>query len=242
MSQFQPIGNEQDTEESASTMPLTGLSDGVGMGAEPGFEVGPVEQGGSLALQTTIIIALAAVIMAGAIFGMRAMQADLTLDPTARKTEAQIEGWLSKLERPELVANSDPTRPENINELFDDTESVVAMLDFNPAQRQVPVEYLKKNPFDLVLPKTQTKAAADTGDDQAKKREELIRSLKARLRSLKLQSVMGGPRPVAVIDGEFCRPGAKVGGFTIRTIKPQSQSVVLEADGFAFELRMASGQ
>jgi hypothetical protein len=223
-----------EADESEKTMSLmSGVARPEGLP-----EVSDTEFGGSgggrkaLSQGTMVLIALLAV-AALVVFTLRTTQRNVGGD--TKEVDAKIEQALAKIANPKSLASDDPLAPGNTAKLFRDTDSIVAELANDPASKEVPIDYVKKNPF--VMP---TFASADQGtpgadaprvDDSA-----VTRKLQAELKNLKLQSVMGGNRPVAIIDGELVQPGGTVGSFKLKAIK--GLTVELEASGQVFALTM----
>jgi hypothetical protein len=163
---------------------------------------------------------------------MRMTSAPPRPDSAVTQAEQKIDEALLKLAgNAKSSKSSDP-----IQSLLRDTDAVVAVFANDPSQRQVAVEHLQKNPFQLII----TRKAATGSDpaaasvDQAKVQRQ--RKLKEELAKLSLQSVLLGATPVAIISGKVVREGQTVGPFTIEQIG--SFGVRLRADADAFTLAM----
>lgn len=72
------------------------------------------------------------------------------------------------------------------------------------------------------------------GDDESVRR----RLLEERLSSLRLQSVIQGPKPVIVVNGRLLRVGQKIDGFEVVSVN--ARSVELVRENLEFTLRMLS--
>lgn len=127
-------------------------------------------------------------------------------------------------------------------------ENLVKKFDTYVQDRQVPLDELHVNPFEVTLPEAPpetaslvptTKAApvptpATTEEQKADLAKKKVHDMAARLT---LGSVMTvGDRGMAIINGKLCRVGDEVAGFQVETI--QSQRVVLTCDGEKVELRL----
>lgn len=167
---------------------------------------------------------------------MRMTGGGLSTDDATKAVEAKIESFLAKVSNPAAMDPDDPRLRENIDNMSQDTEEIIAVFNNTVVDRQVPVEYIAKNPFALRLTSSASTADASTIDRDTAIRLE---KLKDQVGKLELQTVMGSARaPVAVISGEFYRQNDKVGDFTLTTISPDTQSVTLTAEGHQFELTM----
>ncbi len=181
--------------------------------------------------QGTLLILLVACIAAGSIYAMKAAQGEIALNPAAKEVEARVEQALAKLTNPQALPQNDPLLKRNLDDLFRDTAAIIAMFSDDMTQRQVPIEFVQKNPFLVWQPApTVVSDAAPVNDDRG------VKKLRNELSRLKVQTIMFSSRPVAVIDGEIVQPGAQLGSFTVKEIK--QFSVVLEAAGQIFTLAM----
>lgn len=148
-----------------------------------------------------------------------------------------------------------PKPPEGLSQVAGaDTLSVVAVenlvkkFDTYVQDRQVPLDELHVNPFEVALPEappetapqvpTAKAAPVPTPATQEEQKADLakkkVHDMAARLT---LGSVMTvGDRGMAIINGKLCRVGDEVAGFQVETIQPQR--VVLTCDGETVELRL----
>jgi hypothetical protein len=189
------------------------------------------EAGGSRLLNTgTLLILLIVGIVAVSLYAMRATGSDLTANPALRQWEAKIEQTLAKLSQPGAMAADDPLRPENLDALFTDADSVLTKFQTDFSQWQVPVDFVKKDPFQLAGPPRTPEVQTGPNVDRARAaRRNHLQKLADRI---ELQGVMPGATPVAIIKGELRKVGDTVGEFTIRKIR--GTTVTLEAEGFLF--------
>lgn len=193
----------------------------------------------------TMLILLIFAIAAVMLYAMRASQGDLRSDGSVADVELRIETALKRLAG---ISRHDDARlaqaGSSVSQLLGDTDSVVSMFTFDIAERQVPIDYVKKNPFQLVLPKPEVvNADKPTGrrelDEKALAERQAIerqRKLDAEFAGLKLQTVMHGRVPVAVISGQFVKPGQPLGSFKVASI--DKMSVTLAADDKTWTLKM----
>lgn len=72
--------------------------------------------------------------------------------------------------------------------------------------------------------------------DQQDRRRELLSTLSGQAKALRVTSVMMGPKPRAVINGELVGEGDVVAGF--RVVKIDARRIVIDRDGIALEVTM----
>ena len=125
-------------------------------------------------------------------------------------------------------------------------EELVRRFDTYVQDRQVPLNQLHMNPFEVVIPKavpapgepasaaTTLAAAEATQEAKTESSKKRVRDLAA---SLTLGSVMlVGNRRMAVISGKLCTVGDYIGALHVERI--ESERVVLACDGEQVELRL----
>ncbi|QQE12005.1 hypothetical protein JD969_00580 [Planctomycetota bacterium] len=189
-----------------------------------------------LASSGAIIFIIVIIIAAGALYGMHLMNNNLSMADSTQAIEAKIETYLTKLNNPKLMDKNDPLRRENMDLLFNDTPEIVGVLQANVSGQQIPIEYVKKDPFAMAVSKRPVQNINLRFEQQ--KRLKRIDQLSGEMKRLNLQSVMGGRVPVAIVDGEFYRKGDQIGNFTIVKINNKKQTVELLAEGQTFVLMM----
>ena len=184
--------------------------------------------------QSTILIVLVVLIAGASLYLMRATQTNIASDKNAKSLEAKIEQALAKLSNPNAMAPTDPLLNKNMNVLFKDTDSIINMFAGDNASRQVPVEYLKKNPFAQASmhPVAETDPNAHANESDAL----LERQIQTELKTLRLETVMQGARPIAIINGNMVQPGQTLGRFTVSNIT--GMAVELQANGKTYQLVM----
>ncbi len=181
----------------------------------------------------TVLLLVLVLVGAGLLYGMRSMQGDLS-QGVAGEVELKIERALAKLNDPENMSEDDPLRPTNLTALFESTEAAVSMFAADLTEQQVPVEYIKQNPFTF----SDSDAPAATNRDGA--REQWRQDVQQQAGRLNLQSVTRGQRgPIAIIDGQFVRPGEQVGPFLVTEIKPEQLKVELQAENAELDVSHA---
>lgn len=230
--------NENDisgtpVDESEKTMPLlaAGMARPEGLPEANEFDFEAKTGGRGLSPGTMMIIGLL-VLAGGALYVTRVTQNNAAI-ASSGEAEAKVEQALARIGNPQAISPQDSLNKANISALFRDTDSIVAMFSADPSARQVPLEYVQKNPFTLYL----SRAADTTVSASSGASDELrLRKLREEIKTLKLQTIMGGPRPVAVINGELYQPGQQVGSFTLKSVS--GMKIELESGGEVFALTM----
>ena len=174
----------------------------------------------------TALLLVLVLVGGGLLYGMRSMQGELS-EGVAGEVELKIEQALARLNDPEQMRDDDPLMPGNLAALFESTESVVNMFAADLTEQQVPVEYIKQNPFSI----SGDDAPAVANRDGARQREQWRQGVQQEAGRLNLQSVTRGQRgPIAIIDGQFVRPGEQIGAFVVTDITPDTLRVELRAE------------
>jgi hypothetical protein len=122
----------------------------------------------------------------------------------------------------------------NMEQMLMETQRVVDQaLSYN-TNSQVPLEELQTNPF---RHETTQRQAAQTEDQELKRREEQRVAALQAVQALQLQSIMhGDTRRACMINGTLYGEGQQVNGFTIQRINPHS--IIVQRGEYRFELRM----
>ncbi|MAE65613.1 MAG: hypothetical protein CMJ18_15195 [Phycisphaeraceae bacterium] len=190
--------------------------------------------------QSTVLIVMVVVISAGGFFLMRVSQSEA--DFTAQISDdvaAIIEQALARHANSEQRTGDDPLRKENIEALLGDTDAFISMFTSDHADLQVPITMVQKNPFILKKKVESPKpkpAKIRTEDQRERQRKETLKRLSREAERLKLQTVMGGRTPMAIVSGEMVKAGQKLGSFTV--LKIGERTVELAAGGTTFILVM----
>ncbi len=176
---------------------------------------------------TRLILGLFAIAI-GAIYLMRWSQHDV-MSSVPPEVETRIEEALAKLQS-KAMDPSDPLAQKNVDGLFSDVDSVVHIFDDDPTTRQVPLEYVQKNPFISPVVK-----ASDMGNGGAAI-DLRVKKLEAELKTLTLKSIAQGRVPLALINDQMVQPGQKIGSFLVLSIT--GLTVELTAEGNTYHLTM----
>jgi hypothetical protein len=78
--------------------------------------------------------------------------------------------------------------------------------------------------------------SVNTRADQMEKRQNLIQNLKDQASQMELQSIVMGPKPKALVDGELVGEGDVVASF--RVLKIESRRIIVEQEGIRLEIQM----
>lgn len=128
--------------------------------------------------------------------------------------------------------------------------AVIADIKTDSAEKQVPLNNVKKNPFYIAHA---SKPVKEDNSKEEMERERLERekqlaeqkrlaAIQKDLDSLHLQSIMGGSSPMALIDGNLFRAGDRLGEFfTVKSINNRSVTLTTE-DGRTYEMSLGEGQ
>src|SRR5690606_10929001 len=95
--------------------------------AVPALDAGDGE-GRNVLGQTSLLIAVVAVIAAGSLYAMRVTQQADASSGDHSKLEADLDNWITKLSSPDKVDPADPMHPANLKALFSDTDDVLRVL------------------------------------------------------------------------------------------------------------------
>lgn len=188
--------------------------------------------------QGAILIAVVVLVAGGVLYGMRLAQGELTTGVN-RQVEARVEATLARLTQPQAMQADDPLAQDNLRELFEDTDAIVAMFATDRTASQVPINYVQKNPFTLHTPVAKVEEATERkGPSEEELRAQRRVQLEGEIQNMRLQSVMGGRTPIAIINNEFLREGQEFGSFTVKQISAERLTVILEHQGERFTLSM----
>lgn len=230
--EHEPAGGDGEPQ---SLSLMSGVAGGASNGLSEADLMAVDSAGGSRISHSTMVLIGVAVIAAASLYLMRMTQGELA-GAASSDVEVKIEQALAKLTQPQTLREDDPLQKDKLEALFSDTDTIVSMFASDLSEtHQVPVEYVKKNPFQL--PTVETAGPVAVVDTSARDLARRTAALQKSLDKLSLQTVMvSGKRRVAVIDGEFYQPGETVGDFTV--VSMDTMSVQLEAAGHPFELTL----
>ncbi len=169
-----------------------------------------------LAQQSFLIAATVSVIAFAALMGMRMTQKDITASAASAETQTFMANLDARLAKLDNMDRNDALNPDNITALFRDTAAIVAAIEDDPTQKQVPLEQVKMNPFTSLV--TATVEVQDTAAQVEAQRTLRLQALYGELAQVRVQSLVGGARPRAFINGELYKVGDTFGSFTIAAI------------------------
>jgi len=226
-------------DQQATTMPLIG---GVLRPDDlPGTSSADIDAagGGSSAARGTLLVLLVFAIGIGTLCLMRRNQLDDKPSKDAKQAEEKVDHALARLATSFAVAEGDASESQLAGGQ-NNTEAIVAMFAADPATQQVPLEYLKRNPFLLVPPTVDVEVGPATTASASKssvsQKKERLAQLNRQLASMHLQTVMQGQFPLAIIDGQIVKAGSTIGPFKVAAIK--KRTVILKSAGCEFSLDM----
>ena len=190
--------------------------------------------GGLSAARGMLLLLLVFAIGVGALCLMRRSQLEVAQGADEKEVEEKIDQALERL------ATSFAGADSRLQNGQDNTEAIVTMFGADPARQQVPLEFLKKNPFLLAKPVVEAVVEptrpVSTGRSAAALKQERIDRLKKQFADMHLQTVMGGDRALAIVDGEVVQVGSTIGPFKVKAIN--KRTVDLEGEGQTFRLKM----
>lgn len=174
-----------------------------------------------------ILLGMVLAVATGALYAMRASGNLARSASGDASVEAKIEAA--------LAAMSGEVQDGSMNdaELDADAELVIARLAGDATEKQVELEELSKNPFLTQLLRDEDGEAEGTVDRAMENRRK---RLQAELENFKLQSVVNGSAPMALISDQVVKPGDAIGSFQVQRI--DAMSVTLSAAGEQFRLSM----
>lgn len=232
MSEFEDFDDTlEDTDEPQSMSLMGGIAGG---GALPGGEFAMGGNESKKLAQQSILIGLTVTVVAfGALMLMRVTQKDASAAGVSAETMQFMTDLDSRIANMDKMAANDPLNPHNIKRLFQDTDDIVAAIQDDPTDKQVPINQVQMNPFTTVNAKPKTQVVVDDAAVLEALRATKLQTLYGELARVEIQSLVGGGRPAAFIGGDLFRVGDKIGSFVIRDI--DNRRIVFDAPGF--ELR-----
>ena len=221
-------------EESAQTMPL--LSGAVGPDDLPEWTEADLDSAGGRRIgRGTLLLLLVFAIGIGTLYAMRHSQLEVDSSADVTEAEEKVKLALARLAASFALAEGDVAgQLQLVGDQTGNTEAIVALFATDPALHQVPLEFLKKNPFLLGLAavvEVLSEPKQTISDEEAR-----LQALQMQFADLQLQTVMGGASPMAIVDGQIVKVGHSVGPFKVTAI--EDRTVILESDGHQFRLRM----
>jgi len=235
--QDQTTGQVMPPEEDAPTSMPLGIGGDAPLGESPlGLESSSGAKPNTGKTQSALIMLLVLIVAGGTLWTMRVTGGVEKMDSSVSVAEQKIEQALAKLKG---ESKDSPLEQDNLNELFGDTEQVVAIFEDDPTKKQINVDNLSKNPFELVVTnkkddQTETVSAIDRLKDERNK------ELKRELGKLELQSVLSGATPLAVISGKVVRVGDTIGSFDVVGITQTGVKLSAESNRYTLSMQQPS--
>jgi len=188
--------------------------------AASGTEVGPARAGGAVARAGSTSRNRIAAVEGSTIVGGSDQAGPLSIGPSIAQqngvAEQRLRSWLAE-----------PVPPIGRN-LF------AVKLDYYRVDALRPVQGLKTTEdgeFWASLEKSLSFQA-----DQRGKRENLVANYKAEAEKLRLDSIIMGPQPKAMIEGKLVNEGEVAAGFRVLKIEPRR--ITIEREGIVLEIQM----
>lgn len=181
-----------------------------------------------------ILMAVVLVVAVSALYVMRLGGTSRTeQDAGAATAEAKIKQALAALMGGD--AKAEDALPDD--QKLPDTSEVIARFADDPTDKQVRVDQLKKNPFQMRRPKpAEVQTPVQQVSHEQKQRELRMRQLRQEAQSYVLQTVMSGRTPMAVVSGKVVKEGDALGHFRVASI--ESLAVMLTAEGNTYKLKL----
>lgn len=123
-----------------------------------------------------------------------------------------------------------------MKQMLQNTDKVVQQFRQSSAKTQVPLAGLLTNPFRLEAPKKPGVAAAPTNEGETAarlRRAEELKAVSDAAAALKLQSILTGRRPAALINGQMVLEGQQVETLVVERILPDR--IVLRSGAYRVE-------
>ncbi|MBI1369399.1 MAG: hypothetical protein GC162_12190 [Planctomycetes bacterium] len=216
-------------DEDPVSMPL-GIGGEAGFGAALGDPAAASKS--SSKLNGALLLVVVLCVAGGTLWTMRVTGGVEKLDQSMVATEKKIDQALAKLQADK---KGSAASPGNLDALFGDTDKVIASFSNDPTKRQVDVDHLQKNPFEMFV--SANKSSTDQNVAAIDKvKAQRLKEIKAEFDKLQLQSLLNGAQPLAVISGKVLKEGESVGSFTVSKITPTG--VTLSAEGNTYTLAM----
>lgn len=178
-----------------------------------------------------LLIACLIIVGAGSLWAMRMAGGAPAPDQKQLDTQRKIDSALAKLKDRVKAKNSAQAGQDP----YGDTDSVVALFLTDPSDKQVNIDEIQKNPFELTGMEKKA-AAAPVKKDQTDPREAKLKKLREELKKYTLQSVLNGSEKLAVVSGNILRVGDKIGSFTL--VDVSGRGVKLSAENNTYSLAM----
>jgi hypothetical protein len=216
MSQFDEFDPAAAGEEPQSLSLMGGIAGGQALPGPDDFNVDGRQESKRLSQQSFLIGLIVTVVAFGVLAGMRYTQKGAHASSISPETQQFMDSLEIQIANLEKMDPNSPLHPDQIRETFRGTDAIVAAIQNDPTQKQVPVEQVKMNPFTPVFAKTVE--VVEQVDDTEVRRTQRLKALYQELSRIEVQSLVGGARARAFIGGELYKVGDTVGSFTIEVI------------------------
>ena len=188
----------------------------------------------------TLVIVGILLVAAGALYGMRWFGQQSGIAEVDVTLEARVNAFL------ETILGNGKTASANDQKKEMDPQAILSRLADDRTEKQVPINMVKKNPFereDEGLAKSQNETESD---DPLARRKAEIRKRYAELEKaagdMVVTSIMGSPgNRVAMVEDAVVKIGDQVGfdeDMMFRVVKIDAFNVVLESEGYQFIITM----
>ena len=187
----------------------------------------------------TLVIVGILLVAAGALYGMRWLGQKSGIDEVDVTLEARVNAFLET-----ILGNNTAVKKTQNNDL--DPEGILTRLTDDRTEKQVPINMVKKNPFEREDEDLARKHREAKIDDPLARRKAEIRKRHTELETaasdMVVTSIMGrkGNR-VAMVEDEVVKVGDQVGfdeNMMFKVVKIDAFNVTLESDGYQFIITM----
>lgn len=226
--EFEPTNDSLEDERERQGSSWDDATDSEMASAKTAEEGYSLESGKKSLNRGAILFIASCVICVGGLYLFHLRQKPQEASAQQQEDEAKLDSALNKL--------IDKKEKEKSRKLFKDTEEMVQAFYEYPAKQQVALKELQRNPFSSMLANDEK---AVTIDDAKERREQLRSELAKKVKDLRLQSVLQGPRGfLCSINGTSYVEGQKVENtsFVIKSIS--DEKVILTASDMEFSLEM----
>ncbi len=183
--------------------------------------------------ESILLIGGVVVLAVVALFVMRKTGA-VNVDSTLGAVELKIEQALAQIGKASHIETDSDLAVD-----LRDTDKVVAFFAYDPAEKQVNLDNVQKNPFVLHgLPGGAQQETQPAISREEQQRQLEMQRLRDELSRFQLQTIVEGRTPMAVISGNVVKRGDELGSFKVVAI--EAERVVVTVDGNFYQLTMRS--
>ncbi len=227
---FERLGDDNMVDEDGAMLDLENESEfGFGSAGSTKRRIG----------EGTLVIVGILLVAAGALYGMRWLGQQSGIAEVDVTLEARVNAFL------ETILGNNTAVKENQNKDLD-PEAIITRLTDDRTEKQVPINMVKKNPFEREDENLARKHQEAKIDDPLARRKAEIRKryteLETAASDMIVTSIMGreGNR-VAMVEDEVVKVGDQVGfdeNMMFKVVKIDAFNVILESDGYQFIITM----